>query len=78
MFDTLTYAKKLKEAGVPERQAEVQAETLSEIIGERLVTKEHLDLRIAELKHEINLLKWMMGVVIAGILSLVLKAFFVA
>ena len=39
MFDTLTYAKKLREAGVPEKQAEVQAETLSEIIESNLATK---------------------------------------
>jgi hypothetical protein len=38
-FDTLAYAKKLKEAGVPERQAEAQAEALAEIVDERLATK---------------------------------------
>lgn len=31
----------------------------------------------SELRHEINLLKWMMGFILAGILSLVLKAFFI-
>ena len=38
-FDTLAYVKKLKEAGVPEAQAEAQAETFAEIIDERLATK---------------------------------------
>ena len=33
-FDTLAYVKKLKAAGVPEAQAEVQAEALVEIIDE--------------------------------------------
>lgn len=76
MFDTLTYANKLKEAGVPARQAEAMASAQAEVIEGRLVTKEHLDLRLAELKYEINLLKWMLGFVLAGILSLVVKAFF--
>jgi len=38
-FDTLAYAKKLISAGVPEKQAEVQAEALSEIVDERLASK---------------------------------------
>lgn len=43
IFDTLRYANKLKAAGVPEKQAEVQAETLAEIIDERLATKQDLE-----------------------------------
>lgn len=42
VFDTLAYAKKLKEAGVPEKQAEIHAEALAEIIDERLTTKQDL------------------------------------
>ena len=38
-FDTLAYVKKLKAAGVPEKQAEVQAEAFAEIIEDRLATK---------------------------------------
>ena len=41
-FDTLAYTKKLKAAGVPEKQAEVQAEALAEIVDERLATKQGL------------------------------------
>jgi len=41
-FDTLAYAKKLKAAGVPEQQAEVQAEAIAEIIEEKLATKKDL------------------------------------
>ena len=37
-FDTLSYAKKLISVGVPQEQAEVQAETFSEIIESELVT----------------------------------------
>ena len=42
IFDTLSYAKKLKAVGFTEEQAEVQAETLSEIIDERLATKQDI------------------------------------
>ena len=48
-FDTLKYAKKLREAGFTEQQAEIQAEALREIIDEKLATK--TDLR--ELKKDI-------------------------
>jgi len=39
-FDTLQYANKLKAAGVPEKQAEVQAETMAEFIVGNLATKD--------------------------------------
>ena len=41
-FDTLAYAKKLKEAGFTEAQAEVQAEALANIIDQRLATKQDI------------------------------------
>ena len=45
-FDTLAYAKKLKEAGLTEAQAEIHAEALAEIVDERLATKQDiLDLK---------------------------------
>ena len=49
-FDTLAYAKKLKETGFTEAQAEVQAEALAEIIDERLATKQD----ILDLKRDIK------------------------
>ena len=41
-FDTLQFAKKLIDAGVPQKQAEVQAEAISEIVQEKLATKADL------------------------------------
>jgi predicted phage-related endonuclease len=120
MFDTLTYANKLKEAGFTERQAETIATTQAELIDKQLVTREYLDSRIAEVRRDLKelgtstkrdlkeletstkrdlkeletstkrdlkelelkfegqflLLKWMQGFVLAGILSLLIKAFF--
>lgn len=42
--------KKLVSVGVSEEQAEVQAETLSGLIKNGLVTREYLDLRLKELE----------------------------
>ncbi|MFV0278204.1 MAG: hypothetical protein ACK5HY_13610 [Parahaliea sp.] len=50
-FDTLQYARRLKEAGVPEQQAEVQAELMGQAFGYyvgNLVTKDYLDARFNE------------------------------
>jgi bifunctional DNA-binding transcriptional regulator/antitoxin component of YhaV-PrlF toxin-antitoxin module len=44
-----------------------------------LATKEDihtLELRIARIESDLRLVKWMLGIIIAGILSLILKTFF--
>ena len=69
VFDTHAYVKRMKAVGFTEEQAEVQAETVADLINERLVTKADLDLRIAELKTE--LVKWMLGIA-AGQLALLI------
>jgi hypothetical protein len=69
LFDTHAYIKKMKAVGFTEEQAEVQAETVADLINERLVTKADLDLRIAELKTE--LVKWMLGIAAGQIALLV-------
>ena len=62
-FDTLAYAKKLISAGVSEKQAEVQAETLKDALSEQMVTTEYLDLRLQELKAD--MIKWVAGMLVA-------------
>jgi hypothetical protein len=45
-FDSLKYARRLKDAGVPESQAEVQAELMAEAFGfyaDNIVTRDYLD-----------------------------------
>jgi hypothetical protein len=45
-FDSLQYARRLRAAGVPEPQAEVQAELMAEAFGfyaSNIVTKDYLD-----------------------------------
>ena len=82
-FDTHAYIKKLKAVGVTEEQAEVQAETLAGLIGDQLATKQGIELLRRDMKEVeikisggINLIKWMMGFVLAGIAALILKSFF--
>lgn len=41
-FDTLQYAKKLKEVGFTEQQAEIQAEAIKDLINDKLATKQDL------------------------------------
>ncbi len=77
-FDTLAYAKRLRDAGFTEEQAEAQTQAqkqaLKEILETTLATKDD----IHRLEKQIAVLKWMMGVMLAGVVSLVLKAFFVS
>ncbi len=76
-FDTLAYFEKLKAAGVPEEQAKVQAAAFREFtdIQEENARKElatkmdviqaemRLTEKIEQSKHEV--LKWMMGMIVA-------------
>ena len=49
-FDTHAYVKKLKAVGFTEEQAEAQAETLAELIDERLATKHDIMLLKRDMK----------------------------
>ncbi|MBF0473903.1 MAG: DUF1640 domain-containing protein [Nitrospirae bacterium] len=86
-FDTHVFIKRLKDAGISEPQAEAMSDAFKEAqqgsIGE-LSTKQD----IKEIKHEmkelelrleskIALLQWMVGIMLAGVISLILKAFFI-
>ena len=62
-FDTLAYAKKLIAVGVPEKQAEVQAEALLEMVDEHLATKR--DLKEMEYKITAGIVKWVAGMLVA-------------
>jgi hypothetical protein len=77
-FDTLAYAKRLKMVGFTEEQAEAQAEAqkemLSEVLNTTLATKDD----IHRLEKQIVVLKWMTGLMLAGVVSLIMKAFFVS
>jgi len=78
-FDTLDLVDKLKSAGIPQEQAEAVVRVIADA-QETLVTKDYLDNRLdkvlAPIHTDLVVLKWMMGVLLAGVLSLVLKTFF--
>ncbi|MBP6582656.1 MAG: DUF1640 domain-containing protein [Chromatiaceae bacterium] len=78
-FDTLHLVDKLKAAGFPPEQAEAVVRAIGEA-QEELVTKTYLDhtleKTLAPIRTDLTLLKWMMGLLLAGVMSLVLKGFF--
>ena len=76
-FDTHKFVRRLKEAGLPENQAEALADAFRDAIGEfELVTRKDLQIELAPIRTDLVVIKWMVGIVLAGIASLVLKAFF--
>jgi len=124
-FDTLKFANRLKNAGIPSIHAEAEADALSEVFEtnlSELATKEDLRHEIGDLLHEMKeletslrhemkeletglrhemkevetglrheikeldlrihgemlLMKWMLGLLLAGVASLILKSFFSA
>ncbi|MCL2161783.1 MAG: CCDC90 family protein [Betaproteobacteria bacterium] len=76
-FDTLKAANKLKAAGFTPEQAEAVAATMRDSTESAdLVTRKDLQIELAPIKADILLLKWMVGVIVAGVVALVAKAFF--
>ena len=53
VFDTLSYAKRLKAVGFSEAQAEAQAEALAEAVSGALVTKRDFEEGTAATKREL-------------------------
>jgi hypothetical protein len=74
-FDTLELVDKLKNAGIPQEQAEAVVRVIADA-QIKLVTKDDLEISLSPLKTDLAVLKWMIGILIAGVMSLVLKTFF--
>jgi len=116
-FNPLQFANRLKEAGIPDKQAEAEAEALREALAQQTqamsaledqvktlavetrrdavgmatkgdiaevkgeiteVKREIAEVKeyLADVRSDVRLLKWMMGFVLAGIVSLVIKSYF--
>ncbi len=83
-FDTHKFIRRLEAAGFESRQAEAvvgafseaqqKAEVATRLDIERLEAK--LDARFERVDGELRLNRWMIGVLLAGVASLVLKAYF--
>ena len=73
-FDTLKFIEKLKDGGVPEVQAKAEALVIafSEAMDTPLATKTDIN----RLERELLVVKCMVGLVLGGIFTLILKAFF--
>ncbi|MGN2392774.1 DUF1640 domain-containing protein [Pelomicrobium sp. G1] len=60
-----------------EAQAEALADAFRDAQGEAdLVTKKDLQIELAPIKADITVVKWMLGLLLGGVLALILKAFF--
>ncbi len=82
-FDTHRFVRRLRDAGMPEVQAEALAEAqrdaLAQAVDAQLATKSGLsriELKLVEHDGGLKLIKWMLVMLLAGVLALVLKAFF--
>ncbi len=68
-----TMIAELYEAGASEEKARKAAEALTDYENRF----NRIDLKLVKIEGDIVFLKWMLGLVIAGICSLIAKAFFV-
>lgn len=82
-FDSLKCAQRLKAAGYTDKQAQVQAEIMTETFVyniDSLVTKDYLDasleIQSAEIKGEFRLIYWMLAIVIASTVIPTLTSFY--
>lgn len=83
-FDTLKYAERLELAGVPPQQAKAEAQAPAEGLSSSEVASardiECLEAQLmlwrTELNGKFTLLQWMLGILLAGVASLVIKSFF--
>ncbi len=76
-FDTLKFVKTLEAGGLNETQAEsIAAAYRDASVDQELVTKIDLQLELVPIKSELHIMKWMMGLILGGIVALVLKSFF--
>ena len=76
-FDRHKFVQKLKEAGFDEKQAEGLTEAMRSAIDEsELVTKKDLQIALLPISADLNLLKWMMGALIALAVANFAKQFF--
>jgi hypothetical protein len=85
-LDTYAVVKRLTAAGLDEKQAEVIVNTIHDVreadvksLASKADMRElelKIDTRFEKLSGEMTLLKWMLGLVIAGIIALILKSYF--
>jgi hypothetical protein len=76
-FDTLKFVKTLEAGGMAATQAEAIAAAYRDASSDQqLVTKQDMEIELAPIKAELQVMKWMNSLVLGGIIVLILKAFF--
>jgi hypothetical protein len=83
-FDTLKFVEKLKAGGIPEEQAKAISEAFRDASGDAdLATKRDIrelelkmETRFEQIKGELTLMRWMLGILLGGVIALIVKAFF--
>jgi hypothetical protein len=72
-FDTLGYARKLRDAGIPQKQAEAHADAAREFVMVELVTKSDLALALDNLTLKLTIRLGAMLATAIAILAAVVK-----
>lgn len=86
VIDTLRYARRLRDAGIPRDQAEAMADAIGSELVENLATKSdldravaevngNLDKAVAEIKGAVLLMKWMIGFTLAFVVAIAWRVF---
>ena len=76
-FDTLKFVKTLEASGIDNKQAEAIANAYRDASADQeLLTKKELQIELAPIKAELQVMKWMSGLIIGGVVVLILKSFF--
>ncbi len=82
-FDTLKFVEKLTAAGIPEAQAKAIAEAQREVFADTLASTlashadvERIERKLIEHDGEFKLIKFMLTMLLGGVVALILKSFF--
>lgn len=82
VINTLRYARRLKDAGVPSEHAEAMADAISAELESEIATKGDLatastELKavIAQLDSSVAIIRWMLGFTLAFVVALTWQAF---
>lgn len=74
-FDTLTFTRKLRDAGFDEKQAEMVVRVVADA-QEKLVTREHFDSKMSIMDAKFDKLTWMLGAVLGLAIANFAKQYF--
>ena len=76
-FDTLKFVERLIASGMPEDQAKALSQALADAHTETpVITGKDLQIELAPIRSDLQVMKWMISVVLGGIVALILKTFF--